>query len=420
MLNNSKFKTLRGPLLIWTATTIFFAFQFILRLSVGILREDIIQKFAIDTAAFGTLAGYYYLGYAGMQIPFGILLDKYNFRLITFLAIVITSLGTLTFVFAESWNIVLFGRFLIGAGSAAGFLSVAKVIKLFFKEKYHAFMIGFAFTLGLAGAVFGGTPMRIIFNDFGYNATFIGLAAIGIVIAFVIMLINDKKIERTENNPNTHPNLKQILLLLKNPVVLVTGIAGGLMVGPLEGFADVWAMPFFEHIHNLDRNDAIFISSLVFFGMCLGGPILAYLASAAKSNVIIIALTGILTVAIFIYLLLVHDIDITILKGIMFFLGILCCYQVLIFAFVSDIVDRSCAGIAIAIINCLNMSFGHFFHHFISQNIQNNWDGTHTELGIPVYNFDSYLYGISIIPIGSLIGTLVFVYMAFIKIPKKV
>jgi hypothetical protein len=154
--------------------------------------------------------------------------------------------------------------------------------------------------------------------------------------------------------------------------------------------------------------------------MCLGGPILAYLASAAKSNVIIIALTGILTVAIFIYLLLVHDIDITILKGIMFFLGILCCYQVLIFAFVSDIVDRSCAGIAIAIINCLNMSFGHFFHHFISQNIQNNWDGTHTELGIPVYNFDSYLYGISIIPIGSLIGTLVFVYMAFIKIPKKV
>lgn len=261
--------------------------------------------------------------------------------------------------------------------------------------------------------------MRILFNDFGYNTTFIGLALAGAVIAAVIMLINDKKIERMEHNPNTHPTLKQILSLLKNPLILLPGIAGGLMVGPLEGFADVWAMPFFEHIHHLQTNNAIFTASLVFFGMCAGGPILAYLASRVGSNIIIIAFTGILTFTIFVCLLVVHNINLTILGGMMFFLGILCCYQVLIFAFVSDMIDRSCAGIAIAIINCLNMSFGHFFHYFISNNIQKHWDGIQNTLGVPIYDFNAYLYGIAIIPLGSLLGTVIFVYLSFIKIPKK-
>jgi predicted MFS family arabinose efflux permease len=415
---NTFFVKFRTPLLLWFVVTMFFAFQFILRLSAGILREDIIQKFSIDTAAFGTLAGYYYLGYAGMQIPLGIMLDKFHFRIVTCLSIMITVIGTLTFIISDSWNMVLLGRFLIGAGSAVGFLAVAKVIKLFFEEKHHAFMIGFAFTFGLTGAVFGGTPMRLVFDSFGYSATFIALAITGSVLAILILLVNDKKIERIENNPKTHPTFRQILRLLTNPILLCTGIAGGLMVGPLEGFADVWAMPFFEHIHHLSTNDAIFISSLVFFGMCFGGPILAYLARMLNSNIIIITLTGLLTVIIFAIIFFVHNISITSLGILMFFLGILCCYQVLIFAFVADIVDRSCAGITIAIINCLNMSFGHFFHYFISQNIQTHWRGNTNASGVPLYDFDAYIYALSIIPICCVIGTLIFLYLSCTKIKK--
>jgi predicted MFS family arabinose efflux permease len=121
--------SLKKPLLLWSLASIFFAFQFILRLSTGILREEIIQKFAIDTIAFGTVAGYYYLGYAGMQIPIGIMLDKFNFRIVTFISILATSLGTLTFVASENFNYLLIGRFMIGAGSAVGFLSVAKITR---------------------------------------------------------------------------------------------------------------------------------------------------------------------------------------------------------------------------------------------------------------------------------------------------
>ena len=61
MTTKSTIKRLRAPIALWSIATTFFAFQFILRLSAGILREDIIQKFHVDTTAFGTMAGYYYL-----------------------------------------------------------------------------------------------------------------------------------------------------------------------------------------------------------------------------------------------------------------------------------------------------------------------------------------------------------------------
>ena len=418
MTTRSTFKRLKAPIALWSIATTFFAFQFILRLSAGILREDIIQKFSIDTAAFGTMAGYYYLGYAGMQIPLGIMLDKFNFRIVTAFAIMLTVLGTLTFVLADNWNIVLLGRFLIGAGSAVGFLSVAKVIKLFFEEKYHAFMIGFAFTFGLTGAVFGGTPMRLLFNQFGYYVTFMSLAIAGTIIASVVLVVKDKRIERADSSPNAHPTFQQIIKLLCNPMILFTGLAGGLMVGPLEGFADVWAMPFFQHVHNLSENNAIFITSLVFMGMCVGGPLLAYLAKKTGSNILVIAMTGALTVIVFFIIFFVQGLSMPILGGLMFYLGILCCYQVLVFAFVSDLVERSCAGIAIAIINCLNMSFGHFFHTIISTVIQKYWDGAMNIVGLPIYNYEAYIYGLFVIPVACLMGTVIFLYMAFMKIKR--
>lgn len=418
-MTKSTFKKLRAPIALWAVATTFFAFQFILRLTAGILREDIMQKFAVDTSAFGTLAGYYYLGYAGMQIPLGIMLDKFNFRVVTAFAILLTVISTLTFVLADNWNIVLFGRFLMGAGSAVGFLAVAKVIALFFEEKHHALMIGFSFTFGLMGAVFGGTPMKLLFNNFGYYNTFISLACAGAVIASIVLMVSDKRIERVENSPNSHPSFRKIMKLLLNPKIILVGIAGGFMVGPLEGFADVWAMPFFQHVHHLSENDAIFVSSLVFMGMCVGGPLLAYAAQKIGSNILVIASTGVLTFIVFLIIFFAPGMSSYILGGLMFYLGILCCYQVLVFAFASDMVDSSCAGMAIAIINCLNMSFGYLFHKTISVVIGKYWTGMTNLAGLPVYDYEAYIYSLMIIPVGCLVGTIIFLAMAFKSKWKK-
>lgn len=400
---------LKKPIFLWVLANIFFAFQFVLRLSAGILREEIIQRFTVDSASFGTLAGYYYLGYASMQIPIGIMLDRLSFRFVTFLAISITALGTLSFVTTNSWNYLLFSRFLIGAGSGVAFLSVAKIIKTFFDERYHSLMIGLSFSFGLIGAVFGATPMRMMFDYFGYDTIFRYLALIGFGIAILMLIMGKIK----QNLKQEEDNLTaQIIKLILNPKIFLIGISGGLMVGTLEGFADVWSMPFFKQLYNMSVTESTLATSFIFIGMCFGGPILALTSSAIKTANGTICITGILTITIFLILFYVPQLSFIQSAILMFVLGILCCYQVLVFSVVSSYVSLNSAGLAIAITNCINMSFGHFFHALIGRTIQNNWDGTVIESGVALYSRHTFIISLSIIPICCFVGLIGFAVLA--------
>ena len=398
-------QSLKKPILLWSLATLFFAFQFILRLSVGILREDIIQKFAIDTIAFGTLAGYYYLGYAGMQIPLGILLDKFNYKIITFLSTVVAVIGTLTFVLASNWHYLLIGRFLIGAGSAVGFLSIVKITKTYFPPHRHSLIFGLSFTFGLTGAVFGVTPMKMLFNQFGYDLTFCVLALTGFTIGLLILLMNtNSENSNYDSQQKKTPALKDIIRLLFNPVILIIGVSGGLMVGSLEGFADVWAIPYFKDVYRMSDTESNLITSFVYIGMCFGGPVLALLADFFRSINFMIFLTGLLMVIIFLILFYASDLSFAVCASLMFALGIFCCYQVLVFTLTTSVVDKTFAGLAVAIVNCINMSFGHFFHKVISTALEYSWNGALNTESIPIYSRTNYIEANAAVPICCTIG----------------
>lgn len=411
IISMEKTVSFKKPLILWGVASLFFAFQFILRLSTGILREEIMQKFTIDTIAFGTLAGYYYLGYAGMQLPIGIMLDKFNFRVVIFCSILLTSLGALAFVASPSFNYLLISRLMTGAGSAIGFLSVAKITTTYFPAKYHSLMLGFSFTLGLVGAVFGITPMKMLFSAFGYQYTFYSLALAGVIIGTVILLVKDDNIIKSDNVEES----ESIFKLLFNPTILLIGVCGGLMVGALEGFADLWAIPFFKQIYKMTDMESSLVTSCVYIGMCFGGPILAMTANLTKSFNKVIVITGLLTIMIFAILLYCSSLEFYSACLLMFLLGIFCCYQVLVFSVVSSIIESRSSGLAIAIVNCINMSFGHFFHKLISNVISYNWDGLTNEAGIAIYSRYDFTLAIATIPASCLLGMIGFIYLSYRK-----
>ncbi len=404
------YNKLNKPILLWSLTNLFFAFQFILRLSAGILREDIMQRFNIDAASFGTLAGYYYLGYAGAQLPLGIMLDRLSFRFVTSCSIAASAIGTMLFVTTDNWDILLFARFLIGVGSGVAFLSITKVIKTYFDEKNHSMLIGLSFSFGLTGAVFGSTPMKLMFENFGYDYTFNILAIIGFFLAFMMLIFG--KLKNKESHDSVSEIIKSIFNLMLNPTVILIGISGGLMVGALEGFADVWAIAFFNQIFGMSATDSTTITSFVFIGMLFGGPILALLSNVLKSANFTIFLTGILTILVFLILFHMPPLSLYMSAILMFFLGILCCYQVLVFTVVSNQVQASSASLAIAITQCINMSFGHFFHTKIGDLFQSNWNGSVNANGNAIYSAENFIHSLSIIPVCCFIGMLGFAFLA--------
>jgi predicted MFS family arabinose efflux permease len=416
----SLLKKYRLPLLLWFMCTLYLAFQLIIRLSAGLLREEIMRKFPIDIEAFGAFAGCYYIGYAGMQIPIGILVDKFNLRLIVILCILTTAAGTFLYTLSPSWNIILFARFLVGTGSAVAFLSAAKVIKLYFPVQYQNSLLGATFAIGLLGGVIGGSPMQGVFENLGYNKTFNIITISALIIAFIIFIINDKKMDKLDEHTHDKVNIKNIRKILFSPLVLFIGICGGFMVGSFEGFADVWAIPYFEQIYGFSKSESTFLSiSCFYFGMGIGGPILGWIADRMNSPSYLIFLTGLMTCIIFAIMFYFNKINFILLMGLMLILGIAGAYQILAFSIANNLVDKSFAGLMTGMINSLIMAFGVIVHKLMAKTIQFFWNGNIGDTGSPIYVKEVLVYGISVVPLLCAVGMFGFLFLSYYMKGKK-
>lgn len=392
-----------SPYLMWFLPLTFFAYQFILRLWPGLMMQNIMEQFSIDASHFGMLAAFYYYGYAGMQIPIAILLDHFGARNTICLFATICGLATLVFTYTECFYVALASRFLIGAGSAVGFLGVSKVVSEWFPKEQYARMVGLSFTFGLMGAIYGGKPVHLCIEAYGGQNVAFTLAIISIAIgcgAYWIVRPPQEKAHTTD----APLRLADLSTIFTSPTLWFLAIGNLLMVGSLEGFGDVWGVPYLMQAFGLDKGDAAGLVSFIFFGMLVGGPLLAYIAKHWSNYVVIVA-SGFGMAIAFAWLFTLDTYHAPLLACLFFIVGILCCYQVIVFAAGSDWVSPQQLGITIAFLNCLNMLGGSFFHTTIGKLMDVFWVGTQSS-GIREYDLTTYQYALSVVPICAVIGAI--------------
>lgn len=398
------------PFFMWLFPLSFFAYQFILRLWPGLMMPQIMAQFSIDASHFGLLAAFYYYGYAGMQIPVAILLDRFSARYVIFVFAVVCGLATLLFTYTHHFYVAAFSRFLIGAGSAVGFLGISKVVSEWFPKTQYASMIGFSF-IGLTGAIYGGKPVSLLIDTYsGQNvATTLAIVSILIGCASYAALRSPKHVVLSA--PEEKFKIANFKALFSSPAIWWLALANLLMVGSLEGFADVWGVPYLMAAYHLTKGDAAGFVSLIFFGMLFGGPILAQLSKRLGNYTVIAACGGGMALA-FIILLLSHHYNPILFSCLFFTIGMLCCYQVIVFAAGSTLVAPQNLGVVIAFLNCVNMLGGSFFHTSIGKIMDLFWTGTLSDNNLRIYDLEIYQYALYIIPICAIVGSLIVCVMA--------
>ena len=81
--------------MVWIIASVFYAYQYILRVMPNIMLDDIMQQFQIGAATFGQFSGVYYIGYSAMHLPIGIMLDRFGPRKTMTGCILLTVIGLL-------------------------------------------------------------------------------------------------------------------------------------------------------------------------------------------------------------------------------------------------------------------------------------------------------------------------------------
>lgn len=408
------------PLVMWLLSVSFFAYQFILRLWPGLMIQPIMQQFMIGATSFGFMASLYYYGYALMQMPIAILLEKYGARVIIFVCATVCGVATFCFTYTDDWTVACISRFLIGAASAAGFLGVSKVISGWFSKKSYTKMVGFSFSLGLIGAVYGGAPVGMLVKNNGWHNVASSLALVSIIIGVLVLLFMRKQKQNKAEEVEGDVNIRSLLRILSLPSIWLVAIANLLMVGSLEGFADVWGVQYLMTAFDFTKVKAAEFTSFIFIGMIFGGPILAYFSSKFSTYSVITACgVGMCLLVLFmltpsLYTPLAYMpqiVMLSVLRLIFFLIGMMCCYQVLIFATGSELVESKLLGVTIAFLNCINMLGGSFFHTAIGILMDMYWTGNLNTDGTKSYTAETFQSALQVIPVCSLVGGVIIIYV---------
>lgn len=376
---------------VWLTASFFYAYQNVLRVMPNIMLNDLMQQFHVDAGMFGQLSGVYYVFYSLAHVPVGLMLDRYGPKKVLPACIVMAVVGLTPILFADHWGHAVLGRILLGIGSSAGILGTFKIIRMTFSEDKFSKMLGFSAFIGFMGSIYGGGPISYLCQLWGYKAIVELAALIGLGFAVWTYVVMPKIDPHVQDSA-----MADVKAVFTNRRVMFLCLSAGLMVGPIEGFADVWGAAYLKKMYGLDVTMASTMTSIIFTGMCVGAPFISYVVDATKSALGVIMSSGVVMIVCFVLLLMgVYN-----MQGLtvsFFVIGLCSAYQVVVMYKVSTYVPENIVGLATAVANMLIMSFGYAFHSGIGY-IVHTFGGTESSL--------AFTYGISFIPAMLTVGVL--------------
>ncbi len=159
------------------------------RTSLAAVGVDAAERFGADAATLSMFAVVQLAMYGGMQIPVGVLLDRYGARPIMVTGMVLMALGQVTMALSPSVGVAILARVLLGAGDAAVFPSVLRLIALWFPSQRAPVMVQLTGIIGQSGQLLALLPLAALVHATSWSIAFGSVAGLGVVFAVLVFAL---------------------------------------------------------------------------------------------------------------------------------------------------------------------------------------------------------------------------------------
>jgi len=162
------------------------------RTSFGVVGLEATARFHASAAEISFFTVLQLLVYAGLQIPVGVLVDRFGSRAMIAGGALLMGLGQLQLAFADGIPGGVLGRVLVGAGDAMTFISVIRLIPLWFAPNRVPLLTQLTGMSGQLGQLFSVVPFAMILHSAGWTPAFLTLAGMsGLAVVLVVVLLQD-------------------------------------------------------------------------------------------------------------------------------------------------------------------------------------------------------------------------------------
>ncbi|OIJ33658.1 MULTISPECIES: MFS transporter [unclassified Microbacterium] len=276
---------------IWSVGVAAYVLAITNRTSLGAVGVEAADRFQADASTLALFAVVQLAVYGGMQIPVGVLLDRFGSRPIITAGMLLMAAGQLTMALSPSIGIAIVARVLLGAGDAAVFPAVLRLVATWFPAQRGPVMVQFTGIIGQAGQLIALVPVAALLHATTWSITFGSIAGLGLLFTILVWLI--VRNNPAESGPDVSVNTDTgVVRVVTSAIDTGVGIRAAWahpgtrlafwshFTTPFAGtvFVLLWGMPFLTAGEGLTTAHAAGIISIyVVAGMILG-PIIGDLS----------------------------------------------------------------------------------------------------------------------------------------------
>ncbi|NEK85023.1 MFS transporter [Blastococcus saxobsidens] len=158
------------------------------RSSLGVAAVDAQERFSAGASAVSLFLVLQLAVYAGLQVPVGVALDRFGSRRMILAGALTMAAGQLALALAVDVPTAVAARVLVGAGDAMTFISVLRVVSLWFPGRTVPLVTQLTGILGQLGSVVAAYPLVALLHGTSWEATFLGAAATGVLVAVLVLV----------------------------------------------------------------------------------------------------------------------------------------------------------------------------------------------------------------------------------------
>ena len=268
----------RRAYVVWLPAVAVYFLAVFHRSSLGVAGLAATERFDISASALSSFTVLQLLVYAGMQIPVGVMLDRFGARTMLVAGAFVMTFAQFGFALTGSYAGAVAARVFVGMGDAMVFISVLRLVAAWFPPMRNPVLTAWTALIGQSGALVAAVPLARSLEHLGWTTTFVVSAAVGVVLGLVVLvLVRDVP-------PGSPPrDVKSVRAVGRD--LRASWQDPGTRLGLWSHFTAqvgantmglLWGYPFFLQGENTGRVVAGLLLSLLVLTQMLGGPLVGW------------------------------------------------------------------------------------------------------------------------------------------------
>ncbi len=241
----------RAVFLVTSLVAIYAVSQF-LRNSVGVIANDLARELSLSATQTGLLSSAFFLTFAAVQIPVGILIDRYGPKRVMLATSVIAVAGTVLFALAPSASLLIAARALMGLGCSTFFMAPLVIYARRFPPERFAGLTSIQMGGANLGTLAATAPLAASSAAIGWRGSFLAVAAIAVALTLVIMVAVPKDAEYSKGRESWSEAFRGVAAAMRVPSFRSVFFMHLTAYSCFVSIVGLWGGPWLTDVHGAD------------------------------------------------------------------------------------------------------------------------------------------------------------------------